>query len=136
MSDVPMLRLVRDRPADSESDTAELTLKRGSYRDCKHMEMEIDTELRIVKCSRCGETLDPIECLLKTHGYVEGVRSQAEFNANLRRARALKEAERRRRCRQCKKLFKESQFSSCWNICDTCEAARVKAATFGEGRAK
>lgn len=42
-----------------------VVLKPKGYAACNHVQSEIDPELRLVKCVKCGEKLDPIEVLIQ-----------------------------------------------------------------------
>lgn len=119
-----MLRIASDKPAGPDPENVELSLVPLTRSACKHWEIQIDAELRIVKCKGCGETLDPIQCLLNIHSYVESIRRQFEFIQNYKRAQATKQEQRRLRCRRCNKLFKpvpgEGGGFAHWAICDPC----------------
>mgnify|MGYP001556153055 FL=1 len=124
------MKLVTHKECEPEPESAELTVKKSSYKDCKHKQTEIDRVLRTVRCKRCGETLDPIEVLLNIHSYVEGIRFQADYVANHQKREREKSADRRMKCRRCNKLFKpipdvNSAFSH-WGICDPCWAANPR----------
>ncbi len=129
------MKLVTHKDCEADPDTMEMTRRRSSYKDCKHMQVEVDDELRIVKCKRCGETLDPIQVLLNIHSYVEGIRLSAERVDAFRKQEREKNENRRMKCRRCKKLFKPTPDDDCeykcyshWGICNPCWAINPKHA--------
>lgn len=56
-------------PPESERQTIRKK-DRSWSKDCKHREMQVDAVLRRVTCGRCGEQLDPIECLLNLSDFL------------------------------------------------------------------
>jgi protein-arginine kinase activator protein McsA len=126
-----MLKLVSDRPAPHDPDTVELV--KAPPATCKHMVVQIDEELRTVTCDNCGERLDPIQVLKNIFAWVRATKAKYEYIQNweksAREKAKEKEANRRRKCRRCNKLFKEvpdegsvGEFSHC-GICLPCWSA-------------
>jgi hypothetical protein len=46
-------------------DVFPVVIKPHDYQACKHIQTEIDEDLRTISCVKCGEKLDPVEVLIQ-----------------------------------------------------------------------
>jgi hypothetical protein len=86
--------VVPPKPVPRIGEPPALARKQRDYKpECPHHHKEINPRLRRIKCVDCGETLDPIECLLDLAGY----RAECQYRLEHIQAYRVKELEKEAR---------------------------------------
>lgn len=62
---------------------ANLRVRERTLKDCKHLQTEVDPVLRTVKCSSCGDWLDPVQVLLGVAKGEKGLQNKTGKNSEL-----------------------------------------------------
>lgn len=119
-----------ERPMETNQ-AHKIHIKRRSLieRECDHFGVEVDRDARIVNCTKCGVTLDPIEVLWKMAIHERGVDERVEEirKSEQERIRQLNE-------KQAKAAMRAQERLKSWPIGGTLWVDAKRGGAFGEFR--